>query len=45
MNDLASVQKRSGNGIECVRCADEQDLAQVDWNVDVVVLYQYEDTV
>lgn len=38
MNDLASVQEGGCDGVKCIRCTDEQDLAQVNGDVDIVIL-------
>ena len=38
MDDLASVQERCGNGVKRIGSADEENLAQVNGNIDVVIL-------
>lgn len=42
MNNLASVQEGGSDGVERIRCTDEKDLAEVDGDVDIVILRRRE---
>ena len=39
MHDLATVQQRRGDGLQSVRSAYEEYLAQIDWHVHIMILH------